>query len=63
MKLLHSLAAGVLMISSGLALAAEFNGDCVTTLSKEGVHKTDCSIKTEYKGKEYCFGSEASKAA
>ena len=48
---------------TGLALAAEFDENCTTSLSNELVMKTDCSIKTEYQGKTYCFGSEDSKAA
>lgn len=43
--------------------AAEFDDNCTTSLSNELVMKTDCSVKTEYKGKTYCFGSEESKAA
>lgn len=62
MKRLHWVAS-VLAIFTGLAFGAEFDDNCTTTLSNEGLHKTDCFIKTEYKGKEYCFGSEGSKAA
>ena len=53
----------VLALFAGWAGAAEFNGNCTNSLANEAVHKTDCSIKTTYKGKEYCFGSEGSKAA
>jgi uncharacterized protein YjbI with pentapeptide repeats len=42
-------------------LAAEFGNNCTTSLSGERLMKTDCSIKTEFEGKEYCFGSEGSK--
>ncbi|HEY8118133.1 MAG TPA: pentapeptide repeat-containing protein [Methylophilaceae bacterium] len=56
------LASSLLMLS-GIALAAEFGGKCVNSLAHEFVNQTDCSIKTDYMGKEYCFGSEDSKAA
>ena len=55
------LACSLLMLS-GMASAAEFNGKCVNSLANQFVNPTDCSIKTTYEGKEYCFGSEASKA-
>lgn len=56
-------AVSVLLGFTGLALAAEFDENCTTSLSNELVMKTDCSIKTEHMGKTYCFGSEESKAA
>jgi uncharacterized protein YjbI with pentapeptide repeats len=56
-------AACFLLCFSGLTLAAEFDDNCTTSLSNELVMKTDCSIKTEYEGKTYCFGSEESRAA
>jgi uncharacterized protein YjbI with pentapeptide repeats/YHS domain-containing protein len=52
-----------LLCLAGSALAAEFDDNCTTSLSNELVMKTDCSIKTEYRGKTYCFGSEESRAA
>ncbi len=60
---LRMTAASLLALFAGWAGAAEFNGNCTNSLANEAVHKTDCSIKTTYKGKEYCFGSEGSKAA
>lgn len=55
--------AASLLILSGMASAAEFGGKCANSLAHDFVNQTDCSIKTDYMGKEYCFGSEASKAA
>lgn len=43
------------------ALAAEFDDNCTTSLRNERLSKTDCSVKTMYEGKTYCFGSEAAK--
>lgn len=43
--------------------AAEFGDNCTMSLSNDLVMKTDCSIKADYKGKTYCFGSEESRAA
>lgn len=63
MKILRSAVASLLLGFTSLALAAEFDDNCTTSLSNELVMKTDCSIKTEYEGKTYCFGSEESKAA
>lgn len=60
------LLASTLFVSSlftNVALAAEFGNNCTTSLSGERLMKTDCSIKTEFEGKEYCFGSEGSKEA
>jgi len=48
---------------SGSLWAAEFNKSCTTSLSNKLIVPTDCSIKTDYEGKTYCFGSEGSKAA
>ena len=63
MKMLRFAAISILLGFTGFALAAEFDDNCTTSLSNELVMKTDCSIKTEYMGKTYCFGSEESKAA
>lgn len=60
MKFLY-LVIPLLMLFTGLASAAEFGGNCTVSLSGERLLKTDCSIKTVYEGKEYCFGSEGSK--
>ena len=57
------IAASVLSLFAGLALAGEFGDNCTTSLGSEQLMKTDCSIKTEHEGKTYCFGSEDSKAA
>jgi uncharacterized protein YjbI with pentapeptide repeats len=51
----------VLTLFAGMASAAEFGGNCTVSLSGERLMKTDCSIRAEYEGKEYCFSSEGSK--
>lgn len=43
------------------AAAAEMGGNCTTGLSMGHMMQTDCSVKTEYQGKTYCFSSEQSK--
>src|SRR5690606_35556064 len=53
---------GVLMLLEGWADAAEFDGNCTNSLANEVIHPTDCSIRTEYEGKEYCFGDENARA-
>ena len=63
MKVLNCIFASMLLVFTGLAVAAEFDDNCTTSLSNELVMKTDCSVKAEYEGKTYCFGSEESKAA
>src|SRR5690606_15163127 len=63
MKALNCIFAAVLLVFTGWAAAAEFGDNCTTSLSNELVMKTDCSIKAEYEGKTYCFGSEESRAA
>ncbi len=55
--------ASITMLLANFAFAAEFNGQCTTSLSKGAMFKTDCNIKEIYQGKTYCFGSEASRAA
>ncbi|MGB1086463.1 MAG: pentapeptide repeat-containing protein [Methylophilaceae bacterium] len=39
--------------------ATEFDRYCTTSLADGNYNKTDCSIKTTFDGKEYCFGNEA----
>ena len=65
MKTLYFIAASVLTVFSGLAIAGdgEFDNNCTTSLADEHLMKTDCSIKTEHEDKTYCFGSEASKVS
>lgn len=55
--------ASALFLLAASAPAAEFGDNCTMSLSNELVMKTDCSIKADYKGKTYCFGSEASREA
>lgn len=50
-----------LLAISGLASAAEMGDNCTTGLSMGQMMKTDCSVKTDYKGKTYCFSSEESR--
>jgi len=50
-----------LLALSGVASAAEMGDNCTTGLSMGEMMKTDCSVKTDYKGKTYCFSSEESK--
>lgn len=57
-----TLACSLLMLS-GMAAAAEFGGKCVNSLANGLVNQTDCSVKTDYMDKEYCFGNEAAKVA
>lgn len=41
--------------------AAEFNGQCTVGLANNANMQTDCSVKELYKGKTYCFSSQASR--
>jgi len=61
MRASRLIAAVVLVLVAGLAVAAEFDGNCAVSLSEGRMFKTRCTIKSEYEGKEYCFSSEASK--
>lgn len=63
MKAFNCIIASAFLTLAQLAAAAEFDDNCTTSLSNELVMKTDCSIKTDYMGKTYCFGSEESRAA
>lgn len=50
--------------SSGFATDAsmgEFGGECVMGLALGQDVQTDCSVKTVYKGKTYCFGNETAR--
>lgn len=51
----------VLLAAAGMAHAAEMGDHCTVGLSMGQMMKTDCSVKTDYKGKTYCFSSEESK--
>ena len=42
--------------------AQEFGQYCTTSLAEGNFNKTNCSIKSEFDGKEYCFGNKASQA-
>ena len=43
------------------AADAEFDGECVIGLALGKDIKTDCSVKTVYGGRTYCFGNETAK--
>jgi uncharacterized protein YjbI with pentapeptide repeats/YHS domain-containing protein len=55
------LVCGMLLVMSGMAGAAEMGDNCTVGLSMGQMVQTDCSVKTEYKGKTYCFSSEEAK--
>ena len=57
--------AGALLFGSStaaLAVTGEFDNMCTEGLALHKDFKTDCSINTTIKGKNYCFGSEQGKA-
>jgi YHS domain-containing protein len=59
-----SAVAGAMLLGLGtLAYAAtgEFNNECTMGLASHKIVHTDCSINGTYRGKTYCFGSEAAK--
>jgi YHS domain-containing protein len=39
----------------------EFDGECVMGLALGKEIKTDCSVRTVYEGKTYCFGNETAR--
>lgn len=48
-------------VLAGEPTKGELGSNCTTSLSEGVVFKTDCKISEIYKGKTYCFGSQASK--
>jgi len=60
LNLFVSAALGLVLAAS--ATAGEFGNQCTTGLSGEQQIKTDCSVRSEYRGKTYCFSSEESKS-
>jgi YHS domain-containing protein len=48
--------------TAALAVTGEFDNMCTEGLALHKDFKTDCSINTTIKGKNYCFGSEQGKA-
>jgi YHS domain-containing protein len=50
-----------LSIGAASANEAEFDGECVMGLALGKDIKTDCSVKTVYGGRTYCFGNETAK--
>lgn len=56
----------ILMTLSTLVLAAqkgEFGNHCTTSLAAGLMVPSDCSNASQFEGKTYCFGTDASKAA
>jgi uncharacterized protein YjbI with pentapeptide repeats len=51
----------ITLLLSHAVFAGEFNDYCTFSLSEGRLFKTHCLITSEYQGKTYCFGSEASK--
>ncbi len=45
-----------------VVFAEEFQQYCTTSLAEGNFNKTDCSIKSKFEGKEYCFGNKASQS-
>lgn len=43
------------------AISAEFGDHCTAGLSEGTMMQTDCSIKSEYKDKTYCFSNDAAR--
>lgn len=52
-----------LLFAAGVVDAAEMGDNCTTGLSMGQMMKTDCSVKSEYHGKTYCFSNEDAKMA
>ncbi len=67
MNTLKVIIASALLIFANVSIGAQsseaFGKSCTTSLSQGQVIQTDCTINTEFHGKTYCFGSEASKAS
>ncbi len=42
--------------------SAELDQYCTTSLAEGNFHKTDCSVNTNFAGKQYCFGNKVSKS-
>lgn len=63
MHLVKVVATALLSAFSTLAVAGEFGDHCTASLADNRAMKTDCSVKSEFEGKTYCFGSEAGKSA
>ncbi|MEQ1601850.1 MAG: pentapeptide repeat-containing protein [Methylophilaceae bacterium] len=61
MKLPNILAASLLFSVVNVALAGEFADYCTTGLAHGELKKTNCSVKTDFENKTYCFGNEAAK--
>jgi YHS domain-containing protein len=56
--------AGVMLFGRGAtayAVTGQFNDLCTEGLAMHKIVHTNCSVNGTYKGKTYCFGSEAAK--
>lgn len=62
MKNLQTFTATILMMLASVATAAEFANNCTVSLANKSLMKTDCSVKSEFDGKKYCFSNEEAKA-
>lgn len=60
-KLYIRIAAAVLMLAAGTALAGEFGDHCTTGLAMGKMTRTTCDINEQLDGKTYCFGSEQAR--
>jgi len=63
MKLLKLFVAFTLFAMASLAMGAELGGNCTNSMAAGMVVKSDCSNKSLFEGKTYCFSSAASKMA
>ena len=66
MRVLPLLAIAAALSAGSIAHAetpaeGEFGGDCVMGLALGKDIRTDCSVKTTYKGRTYCFGNETAR--
>jgi|TARA_B110000444_G_C18830641_1_gene593046 uncharacterized protein YjbI with pentapeptide repeats len=52
----------VFLIFPVVTVAEEFQQYCISSLANGSFFKTDCSIKSEFGGKEYCFGNKNSQS-
>jgi len=61
MKTLSGCLLVLLFLFSQIVAAGEFGDHCTFSLSEGRLFKTHCLITSEFEGKTYCFGTEASK--
>lgn len=63
MRYLQPLVGIAALLLSTLTTAGELGNQCTTSLANGAAVATNCETNTLYRGKTYCFGSEAAKAA